>query len=201
MAKKTKKNSTALAKRKSAKKNPAPRRARKNPAAWKFAVGIPVAAAAGYLLYKYVFMNEAQAAELIEGQAPAAQIPGPTETLPATGTAATGAEGAQPAAGPGGATSVPTAAPVLPTSGQACFAGKVGGMDIKIKMMFETNKINGIVYKNGKEASKISMTLRGALTSHVGDPAIGKLFQVRVPIALSDRGMAHNGWSLSKVNC
>jgi len=197
MAKKTK-TSTALAKRKSAKKNPAPRRARKNPAAWKFAVGIPLAAAAGYILYKYVFMNEAQAAELIEGQA---ALPGPTETLPATGTAATGAEGAQPAAGPGGTTALPTTAPVLPTSGQACFAGTVGGADIKIKMMFSGSKINGIIYKSGKEVGKISMTLRGVLTSYTGDSSIAKLFKVRGPVALSDSGMSHNGWTLAKVPC
>ncbi len=201
MAKKTKKNSTALAKRKSAKKNPAPRRARKNPAAWKFAVGIPVAAAAGYLLYKYVFMNEAQAAELIESGTAPAQIPGPTDTVPATGTAATGAEGATAAPGPGGTTTALPAAPVLPTSGQACFAGKIGGMDIKIKMMFAATKINGIVYKNGQEVAKISMILRGFLNSYAGDPAVGKLFRIRGPIALSDAGMSHNGWTLAKTPC
>ncbi len=206
-----------LAPRKSSKakrKAPSRPRARKNPAAWKFAVAVPVVAGVGYLLYKYVFMNEAQAAELVEGsgtatQTPAAQIPasstGTSPQVPASGSAPSGAEGAGGPAGPGGATTIPgttPAAPRLPTSGQACFAGIIGGMNIKIKLVFDAKGAKGVVSKNGQEVSKISTNTGGMLTSHVGDPEVRKLFRVRwPPILVTDAGMSHNGWTLARTVC
>jgi hypothetical protein len=198
------KKSTALVHK---KRTSLPRRARKNPEAWKFAVGIPVAIGAGFLLYKYVFMNEAQAAEMIESKTPAA-LPGPTETtLPSSGAAAPGAEGAGAAPGAGGTTEPATTAtprPVLPASGKACYAGKIGGKDVKIQMNFAGNKTTGSISVGSKVVSKLGIvaTAKGfALSSIVGDPTIAKSFSVRRPIQISDAGMSHNGWSLSKVNC
>jgi len=201
-----KKKSTALVRRKSA--TPNTRRARKNPGtAWKFAVGIPVAVGAGYLLYKYVFMNEAQAAELVEGTKTPAALPGPAETLPSSGAAAQGAEGAAAAPGAGGTTEPATTAaprPTLPASGKACYAGKIAGKDVKIQMTFAGNKTTGTINVGSKAVSKIAVVAAAngfALTSIVGDPTISKAFSVRRPIQISDAGMSHNGWSLAKVGC
>ena len=189
-------------------------RARKNPAAWKFAVAVPVVAGVGYLLYKYVFMNEAQAAELVEGsgtatQTPAAQIPASSTStspqVPASGSAPSGAEGASAPAGPSGSTTLPgtstSTRPQLPTSGQACFAGTAGGMNIKIQWMFDAKGAKGVVYKDGKEAAKISAIRSGYMASHAGELAVSKLFKLRSPVSITDSGMSHNGWTLTRTVC
>lgn len=224
-----------MAKKKSVSRRTVSRRTRKNPEAWKFAVAIPVAAGLGYLLYRYVFMNEAQAAEMVEGggAAPAAsqgQIPMSSEPLPASGTVPSGAEGAQPATGPGGATqtpaiATPTTTTVFPASGQACFSGKVGNSTVKIRLVFGTTSLGawqggaqrtnktgqalGQLLIGNKEIARISLTSGSVLSSLVAIPSgdsgvdawIKSNFKSRQLITVSDAGFMLPSGTLAKTSC